>query len=305
MAPLPAPNTAHFTEFASSLIEPTLLSRMELLTAVPVAFLRQRLQTAVAEAQQTLRILSGLDLPDGARLLEVGAGMGVCSAYLSRCGYTVVAIEPGGVGFDENRRISEALRELSGASHQLESVGAEDLTRERHGEFSLCFSNNVLEHVDSPLDALGAMSKVLAPSGVMVHSCPNYSIPYEPHFGIPLVPFRPRATRFLLPESIRASQLWESLNFVRAKDITAIAATFGLGVGFRSGLLARSIRRLRIDDEFRARHQLIGSLAAVAERLRLVKLLARLPPSLSTPMDMLLFRSGGLTPAQIARWEAS
>ena len=31
--------------------------------------------------------------------------------------------------------------------------------------------------------------------GAMIHMCPNYFVPYEPHFGIPLIPFAPRATQ--------------------------------------------------------------------------------------------------------------
>ena len=79
------------------------------------------------------------------------------------------------------------------------------------------------------------MRSVLAPAGSMVHTCPNYHVPYEPHFGIPLVPGVPSATRFVLPGRIASSGLWRSLNFVTSTGLRRTARRAGLTVEFEPG----------------------------------------------------------------------
>jgi 2-polyprenyl-3-methyl-5-hydroxy-6-metoxy-1,4-benzoquinol methylase len=76
------------------------------------------------------------------------------------------------------------------------------VTTEHAGTFDLIFSNNVFEHVRDVQAALATLGALLRPGRVMVHNCPNYDVPYEPHFGIPLLPLRPASTARVLPKSI-------------------------------------------------------------------------------------------------------
>jgi hypothetical protein len=115
----------------------------------------------------------------------------------------------------------------------------------------------------------------------MVHNCPNYTVPYEPHFGIPLLPIRPASTQRVLPSSITSTGLWRSLNFVTARDVRRIAARHGATVEFERGLLADSIDRFA-EPEFAARHPGIGRVAGALGVL--TPALRRLPPGLATPM---------------------
>ena len=57
----------------------------------------------------------------------------------------------------------------------------------------------------SRLRALEALDALLSPGGMMIHHCPNYTVPFEPHFGIPLVPGAPERTAALLPDRIRST----------------------------------------------------------------------------------------------------
>lgn len=259
---------------------------------------------ALAEASQTLRVLNGLSVPAAGRLLEVGAGLGLVSLFLSRCGFDITALEPAGSGFEDHERFAPSLASALDASVQHLAIGAEDLCVDEHGQFDLIFSNNVLEHVPDLSAVLAAMTGVMADEGCMVHSCPNYTIPFEPHFGIPLVPLRPALTARVLPASMRDSGLWHSLNFVRAADIAVDAETLGLVVTFRRGLLAASIDRLTLDPEFRSRHRLLARVGSVVSAVGVTAALRRLPPRFSTPMDFMLTKRAA-SGDSISRWLAA
>src|SRR6185369_16311116 len=98
---------------------------------------------------------------------------------------------------------------------------AAELDPARDGLFDVIFSINVLEHCQPLPETVLALSKVLAPGGMMIHTCPNYRVPYEPHFRLLLVPFAPRLTARLIPR-LASDPLWQSLNFVTAGDLRRI-----------------------------------------------------------------------------------
>lgn len=251
--------------------------------------LAERLALSVGEAAQTLKLIDGIDIEHKGRLLEVGAGLGVAASFLASQGLDVVALEPSGAGFEEHALLAGAVRGFLGSNHEVIDVGAELLNERDHGVFDVIYSNNVIEHIAEPDRAFGAMAAVLAIDGVMVHSCPNYSVPFEPHFGIPLVPGRPRSTRRVLPSSISDSDVWSSLNFIRARDVERLFGQYGLRVAFREGALAASVHRLGTDAEFRSRHRALGRIADVLTKFGAVAALRRLPAAWSTPMDFIVF----------------
>lgn len=220
------------------------------------------------------------------RMLEVGAGIGVLSTFLHMNGHSIVAIEPSGVGFDLNNALGRELHQWL----QLEDVEyldtkAEALACDELGEFELIYSINVVEHLPDLELAFGGMSSVLSQTGTMLHACPNYHVPYEPHFGIPLIPFFPKLTKYLLPSEIRNSALWQSLNFVTTGDLRQIARRNNLVLEFQEGVMYRTLRRLGEDPVFADRHQgVIMSVYRFLERTGMLPLLRSWPVALSTPM---------------------
>lgn len=225
-------------------------------------------------------------LKPGLRLLEIGSGIGVLLQFLRSEGVDIVGIEPGASGFgfmpSMQREISRRV-ENPATCHP---IGAEALDQSRHGVFDLVFSTNVLEHVPDLSGAFAGMNRVLAPDGQMVHACPNYRIPYEPHFGIPLVPFFPRLTGRIAPMvHKRYPGLWSELNFITAGDVRRLCVANGLDVRFDRGLLGGALRRLAEDAEFRARQGAVGRfVGAIIGLLRLGLLIERLPGEWATPM---------------------
>ena len=288
MTQIPDPSSDDFVLFIGRVTDESFVEGLAERSSLPVDMIRQRVLTAAGESAQTLRVLAGIDVAPGERILEVGAGLGLASSYLSSRGFDVTGLEPGGIGFEAYRTVSEHFADLVGSQHAVLGITAEELSVESHGRFALIFSNNVLEHVEDPGRALAALAGVTAPGGVMVHSCPNYSIPYEPHFGIPLIPMKPGWTARLLPSSIKDSSVWHSLNFIRARQVVSTAATLRLDVHFRSGALAVSLRRFATDPEFRNRHRVLGVVSSVARMTGVLALIDRLPATWSTPMDFML-----------------
>ncbi len=300
---IPGPSEDSFEQFRTRLTAPDTVARLADESGWEVPALTERLGIALGEVAQTLRVLGGLGVGAEGRMLEVGAGLGLTTAYLSSCGFDVSALEPAGVGFEEHAALAAGVATVVGSTHEFLAIGAGELDPSVHGTFDVIFSNNVLEHIDDLGSALAAMRGVMAHDGLMIHSCPNYSVPFEPHFGIPLVPGRPRWTRRLLPASIGENSVWASLNFVRARDIRRAATELGLRVDFRGGSLATSIERLGTDVEFRARHRALAVVGRALVAAKLTSLLRRMPPSWSTPMDFALSPTS-VEAERVLRWRA-
>ncbi|XIA64131.1 class I SAM-dependent methyltransferase [Bradyrhizobium sp. TZ2] len=151
------------------------------------------------------------NLKPGDRVLEVGSGIGFLTSWLHLNGVDIHGLDPASGPFDPFTEMSRAVAERIGPDRPgTFHIGAQELNPEKFGEFDLIFSFNVLEHVQSIDDVFAAMASVLKPGGVMVHCCPNYAVPYEPHLGIPLMPFRPQLTDRVFRKAIRASQdIWD------------------------------------------------------------------------------------------------
>ncbi len=255
----------------------------------PIEAFRSHLTTYLNEAQVGLELVAPALRP-GARILEVGCGVGILTAFLSGEGFDVVGIEPGakgGFGFMPamSQAIAEALPEAS--RPVILPIGGEDLDPRSHGSFDLIFSVNVIEHVMQLDDAIAAMTRVLSARGRMMHLCPNYAFPYEPHLAIPLLPGAPNLTRYVFPRTIeRNKHVWNTVNFVTAGRIRALARMNRLSVDFEPGVMGRFFDRVRHDKVFSARHPgIVGRLAssslagAAASRL-----LSALPASMASPM---------------------
>jgi hypothetical protein len=144
---------------------------------------------------------------------------------------------------------------------------------------------HVLEHVHNVREVLAAIHSRLVADGSSIHVCPNYAFPYDPHFGIPLIPFAPRLTARVLPSRICESAMWGSLNFVTARQLSADASALGLESLYRPRVMADMVTRLGTDEIFRDRH---ATLARVTDRLLargfLMRVLERWPSALASPM---------------------
>ncbi|MEM8653087.1 MAG: class I SAM-dependent methyltransferase, partial [Pseudomonadota bacterium] len=191
------------------------------------------------------------------RILEVGAGLGLISIFLHRRGHEVVALEPAGLGFDFFEATKKEIWKIAGTdTPKLAEKPAEELSPESDGLFDFSFSINVMEHIQDIETATSAILSVLKPDGISVNSCPNYIVPYEPHFAIPIVPFSPAATRWLFSKKISTdTALWDSFNFITWRLVRKMARDGNVDVIFEQALIYNSFIRLGSDEEFMKRHK--------------------------------------------------
>jgi 2-polyprenyl-3-methyl-5-hydroxy-6-metoxy-1,4-benzoquinol methylase len=234
------------------------------------------------------------ELGAGQRILEVGAGLGLVSFQLRREGYDVTALEPAGMGFDFFRVAAEEVRRTA-ANIDLPflDLEASALDPETHGRFNFIFSVHVMEHVGDLEAAFAAMVSVLRPGGVMVHLCPNYTAPYEPHFSLPLIPLFPKLTGKIVGRRVSEDPVWRSLNFVTYGDLVRIADRHGLSVTFEANQLHDAFQRLGSDPDFASRHRgLVTGIYRMLSATGLLGLLRHVPPRLATPMLVTMRRPG-------------
>jgi SAM-dependent methyltransferase len=240
------------------------------------------LRTLQGEARLGLKLIQP-HLTLGDRVLEVGSGMGLLSAYLASRGIDVTALEPGLGGFG----VSSALAQAAGRLPHFPALKRLDLPAQdlRDLQFDFIFSINVQEHIPELAEALQGMKRVLAPKGKMLHTCPNYFMPFEPHFGIPLVPLFPKLTEWLVPK-LRKSELWQSLNFITLPQLRRMAEVVGLDIKFETGALYRTFQRLDTDVAFRERQAkgLVKWVYLLLKATGTLSLIKHLPPIFATPM---------------------
>ncbi|MAZ66600.1 MAG: SAM-dependent methyltransferase [Kangiellaceae bacterium] len=249
------------------------------------------LDTFVNEAIAAYRLVSPF-LSKDKRILEVGAGICVLSAFLAQEGYDIVALEPDSSEFEVFGAVRAAILKSVGIDDlNVLNITAQELTPLEHGTFDIIFSNNVLEHIPDLELAIEAMGSVLKDDGTMFHVCPNYIVPYEPHLQLPIIKICPMLTRALFPKKVASMQaVWDSLNFITYFKMKKVARDKLLDISFQKGVLYDNFDRLEHDSVFRERHSdsMIPVIYYVLKVTRLIKLVKYFPAFLSSPMQFTL-----------------
>jgi SAM-dependent methyltransferase len=204
-------------------------------------------------------------LDAGARVLEVGSGPCVLLAQLKIDfpDLEVIGVEPIGPGF---KRFQDTLRFLiEKYDFKLHKCGYEDLVDSR--KFDFIFLVNVFEHLDDWRHFLEFIAQNLKENGKCIVLCPNYGFPYESHFKIPIV-YNKGITYSLFKKRIEQHELengsnglWQSLNFVKWKEVNAFANESGLKIDYDTTILRQMIERLGHDQSFAERQRKISWLA--------------------------------------------
>jgi 2-polyprenyl-3-methyl-5-hydroxy-6-metoxy-1,4-benzoquinol methylase len=243
------------------------------------------LSTIKKEAEFGLDFISPYIKAD-LRILEIGSGMGLLATFLYSKGINITALEPGMGGFSVSSFLKKELcskKDISQPRHL--DIPVHELSNDLHGKFDLIYSINVLEHIPQLEEAIEKLTKSISNGGFMIHTCPNYTIPYEPHFGIPIIPFFPKLTPLFF-RKCRNSELFNSLNFISTYKLKRIIKNNNLVINYNKKVLYKTFLRLENDPEFRKRQSnyFIKFLFFFLKFSKLIKLTRLIPPFLSTPM---------------------
>jgi SAM-dependent methyltransferase len=269
--------------FLSSLLEDNFIEAVSARAALPHEQVRRRLVSHIGEARASYAvILPRLNRED--RVLEIGAGMGLVARELAGQGFKITALEPCGLGFDLFHHVrSEVAQRFGYNGLNWLTISVDELEPGTHGPFDFIFSWHVLEHVPNLRSAISSMGGVKADGGQMLHICPNYRIPYDPHIGVPTLPFAPKVTSLMFNRRVSQKRdVWRSLNFVTAGRVRRICRDLGLSVKFERGAMDDAFRRMEQDPVFAARHNnfLIRNITAAR------RLLDRIGPAWQSPMTV-------------------
>ncbi|PWJ79828.1 methyltransferase family protein [Pseudaminobacter salicylatoxidans] len=291
------PHADEVESFIAEVTSDSCVERCAAATSFDAEYVAQTLATYSGELRVSMGLLTGVELRDR-RILEVGAGLGLATFLLHRLGYDCTALEPAATGFGFMHALSAAIRDHLGLDNvRLLPLGAEDLDPDLHGVFDVMFSANVLEHIAKLEAAIHGMSRTLAADGIMIHTCPNYTVPFEPHYGVALFPSRPAMTPWT--RRFHTEELWQSFNFITARQVERLSKQAQLQVRFEPGMMARAFERLLSDPVFAERQG--ATMVWLARALKWsggLFVLRNWPASLATPMQ---FRATRPTSARSTR----
>ena len=186
---------------------------------------------------------------------EIGSGLGLLAMILSRKVKKFSAFEPFSAGFEAVRKAHKILEK------QLEHnvIFKEDQFQLKRREYDLIYSINVVEHIPEWRELVENALESLKRGGSLVLIFPNYTIPYEPHFNIPILLTKGITRRIFNKKILNSSldspeELWKDLSFPKYKQVhKLLKARSGIKYSFSKQATLAYVDRLGNDAEFTER----------------------------------------------------
>lgn len=157
------------------------------------------------------KIIEGLDLRKGDRIIDVGCGDGFYLHILTK-----LPIKTNLLGFDFDKIVlANAGKNLRPEKIKLVNGSATKIPF-KDKSFDKVIMTEVLEHIEDDKKALAEVKRILKPGGILLITVPNFHFPF----------------------------LWDPINWV----LQNIFGTHISGTGFFAGIWARHLRLYKKDD---------------------------------------------------------
>ncbi len=201
--------------------------------------------------------------PPGARVLDIGSGVGNFVLACRRRGFRAFGVEPDRIG--QGGRISSIQIARRRLEKQVFAIAVGESLPFTDDCFDLVTLNQVLEHVADQRAVLREAARVLRESGAIYIASPNYLRFYEPHYKIKWWPLLPKPVgRLYLKLRGRDPVLLEQLTYTTNSRLHALFRALG--------------PQFKVIDVHRERFlRKCAQSAFVSRRARVVARLARWP----------------------------
>ena len=223
-------------------------------------------------------------LDKGSNILEIGCGSGVllgmlCSQYKHLVFEGIEPFESGLENFSNLSVLNEYITKMNIAIMRKNYENFKPAKK-----YDLIFCINVFEHLNDWRHFVVYTSNWLNPAGRIVVLCPNYGLPYESHFRLPIIfnknitykMFRTYIVNF--EKKYNFMGLWNSLNFVKKKDVKQfINDNSNMYLVDHLEIIDYLLKRIFHDEDFKKRQKLIGYIAIIFQKLGIIKLLKIFP----------------------------
>jgi len=222
-----------------------------------------------------------LHVPESATALEVGAGPGMLAAAMAGECASVTALEPVADGFSTTTRLLAFFEEQGPDNLTILRERLEDHTE--RGGYDFIWSVNVFEHLEDWRTGLTAVSNLLSPGSEALILCPNYAVPYESHFNLPILINKQMTQRIFAKTIARFERegdcagLWESLNMITSGKVRKYARQSGIKMTFDRDMTTRILDRFATDPSLRDRHRWADGLIGFVHALGIHRLWRHLP----------------------------
>ena len=207
---------------------------------------------------------------------EIGSGIGLLSRMVAEKGHTVIATEPATSGFGVVKVLQKVIEESFKTEQKVPvyySETAEDLFTtllSEHKKFNYIFCANVVEHVINLPKFFDSITPLISQNGSFRFVCPNYAIPYEPHFGFitlfsKKLTFKFQKRKILELEKERKENLVEfynELSFPNIQKINKILKNKNYKITYSRSATSEYIKRATNDGIFIERKKNISLLVA-------------------------------------------
>ena len=224
------------------------------------------------------------DIKKNANIMEVGCGSGILLSTLAEefPNNHFSGLEPFGNGFTNLKKLN---LKINKDNIDIQNKGYEEYVSKKKYDFIYCI--NVFEHVNDWRNFLCWAYKNLNNGGTFMVLCPNYGFPYESHFKFPIL-INKAITFKLFKKRIKYFEkfnnnlgLWDSLNFVKKKEIKNFLVQEELINNFSMfddlSIVDIMIERAMTDNEFKKRQPIFSYAANIIYKINITSAIKCMP----------------------------